>query len=158
MTTDLTRDITFVSREDELPSWATRDALVRFFHETMAPWNDSREDVGAALDYLFSSAEGKGGFLTLLERDGRIGAAVAMLETGMGGCVPSHMLLFVSVDPGSRGQGIGGQIIEAALSRCPGDVKLHVEYDNPAKRLYERLGFTTKYAEMRYGKPPVDEG
>ncbi|MDK2978441.1 MAG: hypothetical protein PWP52_1155, partial [Bacteroidales bacterium] len=32
------------------------------------------------------------------------------------------------------------------------DVKLHVEYDNPAKRLYERLGMTTKYAEMRLKK------
>jgi hypothetical protein len=25
-----------------------------------------------------------------------------------------------------------------------------VEYDNPAKRLYERMGFSTKYAEMRW--------
>jgi len=24
-----------------------------------------------------------------------------------------------------------------------------VEYDNPAKRLYERLGFRSRYAEMR---------
>ena len=31
-----------------------------------------------------------------------------------------------------------------------GDTKLHVEYDNPAKRLYERLGFENKYAEMRW--------
>jgi hypothetical protein len=27
-----------------------------------------------------------------------------------------------------------------------------VEYDNPAKRLYERVGMKTKYAEMRYEK------
>lgn len=27
---------------------------------------------------------------------------------------------------------------------------LHVEPDNPAKRLYEREGFTNKYLEMRY--------
>jgi ribosomal protein S18 acetylase RimI-like enzyme len=33
-----------------------------------------------------------------------------------------------------------------------GDIALHVEYDNPAKNLYERAGFTSKYIEMRYNK------
>ncbi|MCW8831309.1 MAG: GNAT family N-acetyltransferase, partial [Gammaproteobacteria bacterium] len=41
-------------------------------------------------------------------------------------------------------------VVERALEEAEGDVKLHVEYDNPAKHLYERLGFTTKYAEMRW--------
>jgi len=54
------------------------------------------------------------------------------------------------VDPKSRGCGIGRKLIRQALSRCAGDIKLHVEYDNPAIRLYERLGFSSKYAEMRY--------
>jgi hypothetical protein len=27
-----------------------------------------------------------------------------------------------------------------------------VEYDNPAKKLYEKLGMKTKYAEMRLDK------
>ena len=47
-------------------------------------------------------------------------------------------------------RGIGGRLIEHCLGLCNGDVKLHVEYDNPAKRLYERLGFESKYAEMRW--------
>ena len=42
------------------------------------------------------------------------------------------------------------EIVEESFKHCDGDVKLHVEYDNPAKRLYERIGFTNKYAEMRY--------
>lgn len=142
-----------VERESELPPWASRAALVDFFHETMAPWNDTRADVGAALDYLFSDAEGKGGFLTLASEDDRLLGAVAMLSTGMSGYVPDHILLFVSVHPEARGRGLGGRLIQRALDRCPGDVKLHVEYENPAKRLYERLGFTTKYAEMRWKRP-----
>jgi ribosomal protein S18 acetylase RimI-like enzyme len=51
-----------------------------------------------------------------------------------------------------RGRGIGANIIQAAIKHAGGDVALHVEYDNPAKRLYERLGFGSKYAEMRYIK------
>lgn len=143
-------NLLFVETETALPDWAPRAELERFFHETMKPWNDSPEDVHAALDYLFSDAEGKGGFLTLLRHEGRLGGAVAMLSTGMGGYVPGHILLFVSVDPSTRGKGLGTKLVLAALDRCPGDVKLHVEYENPAKRLYERLGFSTKYAEMRY--------
>ena len=33
-----------------------------------------------------------------------------------------------------------------------GDIALHVEKDNPAKYLYEKLGFTNKYLEMRLKK------
>lgn len=153
MPTDMQTEILLVDEPDQLPDWAPRDELARFFHETMKPWNDSLEHVQSALDYLFSDAEGKGGFLTLMSVDGRLAGAVAMLETGMGGYVPEHILLFVSVAPEARGKGLGSKLIQRALDRCPGDVKLHVEYDNPAKRLYERLGFTTKYAEMRYRRP-----
>lgn len=158
MAPDTSSEILIVENEADLPDWAPRDELVRFFHETMEPWNDTPKDVQAALDYLFSDAEGKGGFLTLLRYDGKLGGAVAMLATGMDGYVPAHILLFVSVDPSTRGQGLGSKLIQRALDHCPGDVKLHVEYENPAKRLYERLGFTTKYAEMRYSKPDTNKG
>jgi len=158
MPAETTPEILIVEREEDLPDWAPRDELARFFHETMEPWNDSIEDVQAALDYLFSDADGKGGFLTLLRHEGALAGAVAMLATGMCGYVPAHILLFVSVDPSTRGKGLGGKLIQEALDHCPGDVKLHVEYENPAKRLYERLGFTTKYAEMRYTKPAANQG
>ena len=42
--------------------------------------------------------------------------------------------------------------MEQALKLTKGDVALHVEPDNPAKKLYERLGFTNKYLEMRLVK------
>jgi ribosomal protein S18 acetylase RimI-like enzyme len=137
----------------DFPDWTSRDQLERFFHETMKPYHDSVEDVRAALDYALVPGQGQGGFVMLCHRGGQLLGALAMLETGMKGYVPEHILLFVSVDPEARGQGVGKKLIERSLAECPGDVKLHVEYDNPAKRLYERLGFTSKYAEMRYKNP-----
>lgn len=139
-----------VEKESDLPKWAPRKEIVDFFHYKMKPYEDLPKDIEAALDYLFSDDPYAGGFLMLAKVDGKMGGLLAMLNTGMGGYVPENILLFVSVDPALRGRGIGRQIIEGSIAECQGDVKLHVEYDNPAKRLYERVGFTTKYAEMRY--------
>jgi GNAT superfamily N-acetyltransferase len=132
------------------PDWAPRDAVADFFHTTMRPYHDSLEDVQAALDYGLVPGRGSGGFVMLAHEDDQLLGALLMLKTGMSGYVPEHILLFVTVDPSTRGRGVGSRLIMRSIDECDGDVKLHVEYDNPAKRLYERLGFTTKYAEMRY--------
>ncbi len=42
--------------------------------------------------------------------------------------------------------------IEKAIETADGNIALHVEPDNPARYLYEKLGFTNKYLEMRYVK------
>ena len=138
-----------ITRADEFPSWARRDQVTRFFHETMKPYQDSIADIERALDYAFSDAKGEGGFLMLAESDGRLAGALLMLNTGMQGYIPENILLFVTVDPSLRGRGLGGELVQHSIAECMGSVKLHVDYDNPAKRLYERLGFTSKYAEMR---------
>lgn len=151
-TTVIDSDLKFlrVNKESEFPEWADRDAAVKFLHETMEPYNDPLEYVQAGLDYAFSEAEGKGGFIMLVQKNGRLAGACLMLETGMKGYVPETLLLMVSVAPELRGQGVGRLLIERSLAECRGSVKLHVEYDNPARRLYERVGFTSKYAEMRW--------
>jgi ribosomal-protein-alanine N-acetyltransferase len=147
-------DLNFVriDEQSQFPAWAPRDDVARFFHETMKPYNDTLEDVQSALSYALEKGCGAGGFLMLTHRDEKLLGALLMLRTGMAGYVPENILLFVTVDPSTRGQGIGGRLIRKSIAECDGDVKLHVEYDNPAKRLYERLGFTTKYAEMRYSR------
>jgi len=39
--------------------------------------------------------------------------------------------------------------MQHAINNTHGGIALHVEPDNPAKILYEKLGFTNKYLEMR---------
>ena len=147
-------DFKFVKVEsyDYLPSWTDQDKIVGFFHETMKPFEDRIEDIERALDYAFSPEKGKGGFLMLADIDEKLAGALLMLKTGMRGYIPENILLFVTVLPEMRGKGIGRRLCEYSIAEAEGDVKLHVEYDNPAKRLYERIGMTTKYAEMRYIK------
>lgn len=142
-------DLTVIRRPEDLPAGETVDSLAAFFHETMVPWQDTLPDVKKALAYAFGAVPGQGGFLVLAREDGRRAGALLMLETHMGGFVADHLLLFVSVDPEQRGRGLGRRIVEKALAHCDGTVKLHVDFENPARRLYERLGFEAKYTEMR---------
>jgi ribosomal-protein-alanine N-acetyltransferase len=140
-------EFTRVESSDQLPGWLTRAALVEFFHTTMKPYEDKPADIDRALAYAFDPQ--RGGFLVLARLDGRLAGALLMLATGMSGYVPENLLVFVTVTPDLRGRGIGRRLIEHSIAQCSGSIKLHVEWDNPARRLYERVGFTTKYAEMR---------
>jgi len=139
-----------VREKGQIPDWLAIGDLKGFLHHEMKPYNDTIEDVGQALDYAFSSDPGRGGFLLLAVRDSSLVGAVVFLKTGMGGYIPENLLLFVVVDPTLRGQGIGHKLVQRGLELCEGPVKLHVEHDNPARRLYERMGFTSKYLEMRH--------
>jgi len=143
-------ELLLVERLDELPDWSPLQRLVAFLHEDMKPYEDTPRDVERGLRYALDPAQPGDGFAVLAGADGALVGAVVFLETGMGGYVPENILLFVCVRPEMRGCGLGAQLIRRAIDHCDGDVKLHVEYDNPAKRLYERLGFTSDYAEMRF--------
>jgi len=145
-------EIVRIDNVDGFPEWLDKNQLAVFLHESLKPYEDSMEDIQKGLDYSLSEKKGEGGFVLVCRMGGNVLGSVVMLKTGMSGYIPENILLFVAVSPDARGRGLGGQIIRRAISECEGDVKLHVEYDNPAKRLYERIGFTSKYAEMRYVK------
>ena len=148
--------LAYVDKVDDLPPWLGKDSPAEFFHVKMQPYHDELEDIHRALEYALRIDPSKyGGFLVLATRGEVLVGALAMLETGMSGYIPDHILLFVAVEPDLRGQGIGRRICEFAFEHCDGDVKLHVETENPARRLYERLGMTNKYLEMRLKRAPV---
>jgi len=42
--------------------------------------------------------------------------------------------------------------MKKAIEHAEGDIALHVEANNPAKKLYEKPGFTNPYLEMRLKK------
>ncbi len=137
---------------NEFPRGVDIKTLTDFLHESLKPYEDTPEDIEHGIRDALSAVGREGGFLLISELQGRIIGALVMQKTGMKGYVPENILLFVAVSPDQRGKGMGRMLIERALDMVEGSVKLHVEYDNPARRLYERVGFTSKYAEMRYVK------
>lgn len=130
----------------------TRNDFVDFLHEHLDRFRDDKIAINKCIDYAFSTSKGMGGFALAAFNNGEMIGALVMNKTGMSGYIPDNILVYVAVHEKTRGKGFGKEICMKAINLASGDVKLHVEYDNPAKRLYERLGFTTKYAEMRFIK------
>lgn len=142
-----------IIREDSgFPADFPRNEFINFLYKHLERFGDTKEAISKSIDYAFSGVEGKGGFLLAAYDEKKLIGELVMNKTGMEGYIPENILVYVAVDGTLRGKGYGRQICSKAIELAEGDVALHVEYDNPAKRLYERLGFTTKYAEMRLTK------
>ncbi len=126
--------------------------FIDFMFTHLGEFGDPKPDIRRSIEYAFSNDFGKGGFVLAAFSEDRLVGGLIMNRTGMSGYIPDNILVYVAVDAACRGMGFGKSIIEYALEMAEGDVKLHVEYDNPAKRLYERIGFKNKYADMRFNK------
>lgn len=119
--------------------------IVDFLHTHLEAYGDPKEDIQKCLDYVHD----RGGFVLLGIINDEIIGAVVVNETGMSKFIPENILVYIAMDKKHRGKGYGKELMSNALKLCKGDVALHVEPDNPAKFLYEKLGFTNKYLEMR---------
>ncbi len=143
-------DFKILKNEGDFNNGLTRTDFVDFLHSNLGQYGDPREDIDKCITYAFSKAEGKGGFLLAGFDNEKLVSALVMNHTGKSGYIPENILVYVATRSDIRGKGYGRKIIEKAVDAAGTDVALHVEYDNPAKRLYERIGFESKYAEMRF--------
>jgi GNAT superfamily N-acetyltransferase len=137
---------------DDLNRSESLEILARFLYVHLGKYGDPEEDIAKALNYALSNTAGKGGFVIAGYHHNRLVSALVINATGMSGYIPEYILVYVAVHAGYRNQGIGRAIVKKAIDICDGDIALHAEHGNPAKRLYEQIGFTVKYEEMRYFK------
>ena len=137
-------------RNADFPKFLPKKQFINFLYTNLQKYRDSEEDIAKAVDYAFSNEKGKGGFLLAAINDGIVFGELVINDSGMSGYIPEHVLVYIAVSPNHRGKGIGKKLVQKAIDICKGDISLHVEYDNPAIDIYKNIGFTTKYAEMRY--------
>jgi len=142
--------ISIVRNPEDFPKLIPRQLFIDFLYKHLGKYRDEKKDISKAVDYAFSDAEGKGGFIVLAIQDSYLVGGVVVNNTAMSGYIPGHVLVYIVTHKDYRGQGIGKNLIKRVIKECPGNIALHVEYDNPARYLYEKVGFTSKYMEMRY--------
>ena len=145
-------DILQIKQATDFPAGMDQAQIVEFLHTHLDRFRDNPEAISKAIDYAFSIESGKGGYLLVALEDGKILGAVVMNYTGMEDFIPEEILVYIAVDEAARGMGIGTSLMKKVFENSSGNIALHVEYDNPAKKLYEKLGFSSKYAEMRWQK------
>lgn len=129
-----------------------REEVADFLFVHLDEYGDKKQDILKAIDYALNTGVTPGGFIVTARQEGKIIGAVVVNRTGMTGYIPENILVYIAMDAAHRGKGIGKELMKRTIDRADGDIALHVEPHNPAKKLYEKLGFENKYLEMRLKK------
>lgn len=137
--------------ENNNASAEVKNEIIDFLFESLEQYGDPRNAIEKSIDYAFGLNQKIGGIvLTAIDSETqKIAGAVVLNKTGMDGYIPENILVYIATDKNLRGKGVGKQLMQKAIEVANGDIALHCEPDNPAKFLYEKLGFTSKYLEMR---------
>ena len=125
----------------------TNKIIAQFLCTHLEQYGDTIEDITKCMDYVMNPI--KGGNIIVGIDDQKIVGVVILNNTGMKDFIPENILVYIAVDNSQRGKGYGKKKKKKAISIAEGNIALHVEPDNPAKKLYESLGFANKYLEMR---------
>lgn len=137
-------------QENFLESSERIEEVARFLHTHLEEYGDDIESIKKAVLYV----KNRGGHILLVRendsKDANIIGASVINKTGMNGYIPDNILVYIATDKAVRGQGVGKRLMNFILENVEGDIALHVDFNNePATKLYEKLGFSKKYYEMR---------
>ena len=129
-----------------------KDKVVNFLFDHLEKYGDEKSHIRKAIDYATKEIDSFGGFTLVLTENEIIKGTVVVNHTGMGGYIPENILVYIAIHKNNRGEGLGKLLMKKVIDYAKGDIALHVEASNPAKHLYEKLGFTNPYLEMRLKK------
>lgn len=131
-----------------------KQQIIHFLYEHLEQYGDPEADISDAVSYALGLEDKPGGLIITAadEKTDQLVGAVVVNKTGMSRYIPENILVYIATDKNVRGQGIGNQLMQKAIDSSQGDIALHCEPENPAIHLYRKLGFSSKYLEMRLKK------
>lgn len=135
--------------DEENPTGFSRDDIADFLYKHLDEYGDSKSAILKCIGYAYGDNPGQDGFILIAHKENEIVGAVIINRTNMSEYIPENILVYIAVHQKARGQGVGKELMKRIIEATTGDIALHVEPDNPAKYLYEKVGFTNKYLEMR---------
>ncbi len=141
-----------VFNTENKPSLKEKSELIDFLFDNLQEYGDPKSDIEKAMDYALKETDSFGGFIMVSYLNGEKVGAVVVNQTGMKDYIPENILVYIATHKDYRGKGIGKELLQKAIDYADGSIALHVEPQNPARKLYEKVGFSSKYVEMRYRK------
>ncbi|OFY48075.1 MAG: GNAT family N-acetyltransferase [Bacteroidetes bacterium GWF2_41_31] len=131
------------------PGTIEKKEIIDFLYHNLENYGDPKADIEKCIEYAMKETPSFGGFV-LVSYDGPTMTGVVVVnQTGMKDYIPENILVYIATHQEMRGQGIGKKLMADTIQMANGNIALHVEPDNPARFLYEKVGFTSKYIEMR---------
>jgi len=131
------------------PNITEKSEIINFLFENLEQYGDPKQDIQKCIDYALKETPSFGGLILVSYHEKEISGVVVINETGMKDYIPENILVYIATHKDFRGQGIGKALMRQTIELTKGNIALHVEPDNPARFLYEKVGFTSKYMEMR---------
>lgn len=125
------------------------ERVADFLCLNLEEYGDPKQAIRKAINYSAKENYGQGGCVFTLEEEKKLIGAVVINKTGMSEYIPENILVYIATHKNYRGKGLGKKLLQYTIENCKGDIALHVEKNNPARFLYEKLGFTNPYLEMR---------
>ncbi len=130
----------------------SRDEIASFLHQHLDEFGDAKSAILKCIGYAYGDRMGTDGFVLIAHDNDEILGVVIINDTNMAEYIPEHILVYIAVHSKTRGKGVGKELMKKVIEHTEGNIALHVEPDNPARFLYEKVGFTSKYQEMRLQK------
>lgn len=141
-----------VFNAENKPNLKEKEDLIDFLFDNLQEYGDPKSDIEKAVDYALKEITSFGGFILVSYLENEISGVVVINQTGMKDYIPENILVYIATHRNHRGKGIGKVLMQKTIDEVNGSIALHVEPENPARFLYEKVGFNSKYIEMRYKK------
>lgn len=132
------------------PNLKEKESLIDFLFDNLQEYGDPKSYIEKAVNYSLKETVSFGGFILVSYLENEISGVVVVNQTGMEDYIPENILVYIATHKNHRGKGIGKALMQETIDLAKGSIALHVEPENPARFLYEKVGFSSKYIEMRY--------